>query len=88
MTQETVKLQITFESLLNAISSLGLEEKRKLWQLLQEEIVQAEEDLLEEYLNVQAEIQEARYAYQSGDYLAIEQYLAKQSKDIVGALLP
>ncbi len=66
MTQETVKLQISFDSLLNAISSLGLEEKRKLWQLLEEEIAEAEEDLLDEDPTVQAEIQEAQ---------TLEQYL-------------
>ncbi len=48
MTQETVKLQITFESLINAISSLGIEEKRRLWQILDEEINQGEADLLVE----------------------------------------
>ena len=48
MTQETVKLQISFESLVNAISSLGIEEKRRLWQLLDKEINQGEADLLTE----------------------------------------
>jgi hypothetical protein len=38
MTQKTVNLQIPFELLVDAIASLGLEEKRKLWQLLHEEI--------------------------------------------------
>lgn len=44
MTQTTVKLQITFESLVEAIASLGLEEKRQLWQLLDREIQQTESD--------------------------------------------
>ena len=70
MTQETVTLQISFDSLLNAISSLALEEKRKLWQLLEEEIAEAEEDLLDEDPTVQAEIQEAQE-----EYLTLEQYL-------------
>ncbi|MBW4687069.1 MAG: hypothetical protein KME40_18660 [Komarekiella atlantica HA4396-MV6] len=47
MSQEIVKLQIPFESLVNAIASLELEEKRRLWQMLNEQITQAEEDLLE-----------------------------------------
>lgn len=34
MTQETVNLKISFESLVNAIASLGLEEKRKRKSLL------------------------------------------------------
>jgi hypothetical protein len=79
MTIETVRLQIPFESLVDAISSLGLEEKRRLWQLLDEEITQAEEDLLEEDPTIKAEIQEARSAYKTGDYQTIEEYIANRS---------
>ena len=75
MSQGTVKLQIPFESLVDAIASLGFEEKRRLWQLLDEEIAQADEDLLEQDPTVQAEIQEARVAYQTGDYQTIEDYI-------------
>lgn len=49
MTQKTVQLKIPFESLVDAITSLGLEEKRKLWKLLEKDIAQAEADLLAEY---------------------------------------
>lgn len=56
MTRETVRLQIPFASLVNAITSLELEEKQKLWQFLSEEIAQAEEDLLEQDSTIQAEV--------------------------------
>jgi len=68
MTPKTVQVPIPFESLINVISSLNLEDKRKLWQMLDEEISQAEEDLLEEDLTVLAEVEEARIAYQNGEY--------------------
>ena len=42
MTAKTVKLQITFEALLEAIASLELEDKRRLQQLLETEIARAE----------------------------------------------
>ncbi|MBC6421693.1 MAG: hypothetical protein GDA38_09150 [Hormoscilla sp. SP12CHS1] len=42
MTQETVTLSITMESLVKAISSLSLEDKQKLWELLESEIAQGE----------------------------------------------
>ncbi|MEG3846176.1 hypothetical protein QT971_02240 [Microcoleus sp. herbarium19] len=42
MLPETVQLQIPFQVLVDAIASLKLEEKRRLWQLLNEEITQAE----------------------------------------------
>ncbi|WP_414755975.1 hypothetical protein [Anabaena sp. CCY 9910] len=82
MSQETVKLQIPLESLLKAISSLDLEEKRKLWQVLEVEIAQAEEDLLEQDPVVLLEVEEARNAYKSGDYLTIEQYITNRSRNV------
>ena len=42
MLPETVQLQIPFQVLVDAIASLKIEEKRQLWQLLNEEITQAE----------------------------------------------
>ena len=53
----------------NAIASLGLEEKHKLWQILDEQSAKAEDNLLKEDPNAEAEIEEARTAYQVGDYL-------------------
>ncbi|MGB5960678.1 MAG: hypothetical protein WBG73_08480 [Coleofasciculaceae cyanobacterium] len=79
MLQKTVQVQIPFQFLVDAIASCGLEEKRKILQLLNEEIDQAEEDLLEENPTVQAEIQEARIAYQTGDYQTIQDYIASKS---------
>ena len=79
MTQETVNLKISFESLVNAIASLSLEEQRKLWQILDEQIAEAEDKLLEEDPNAQAEIEEARTAYQVGDYLTLDEYIAQRS---------
>ncbi|HAJ58192.1 MAG TPA: hypothetical protein DCP31_02055 [Cyanobacteria bacterium UBA8543] len=79
MTQETVNLKISFESLVNAIASLGLEEKRKLWQIIDEQIAESEDHLLEEDPDTQAEIEEARTAYQEGDYLTLDEYIAQQS---------
>ncbi|HYX14549.1 MAG TPA: hypothetical protein VE944_09295 [Nostoc sp.] len=43
-----VKLQIPFESLLDAIANLPLEEKDQLWQLLNDEINQSEGNFLPE----------------------------------------
>ncbi|MFB2837698.1 hypothetical protein [Floridanema evergladense] len=78
MTQKTVQVAIPFESLIDVISSLNLEDKRKLWQMLDEEISQAEEDLLEEDPTVVAEIEAARIAYKNGDYQSIDEYIASR----------
>jgi len=42
MLPETVQLQIPFQVLVDAIASLQIEEKRRLWQLLNEEITRSE----------------------------------------------
>ena len=44
MMQKTVTIQIPFELLFDAIASLELEEKRRLWQLLDREIRPAQEN--------------------------------------------
>lgn len=48
MTQASVRLQIPFESLLDAINNLPLEDKHRLWQLLDEEIRKVETELEED----------------------------------------
>lgn len=50
MLPETVQLQIPFQVLVDAIASLQLEEKRRLWQILNEEITQAETNQLSQVL--------------------------------------
>ncbi len=42
MFRETVQLQIPFQVLVDAIASLKPEDKRRIWQLLNEQITQAE----------------------------------------------
>ncbi len=76
MTQPIIQLQITFDSLLNAITTLEIEEKIKIFHLLEAEIAQLEEEQLEEEPTVLNEIEEARIAYQNGDYQTLDQFLA------------
>ena len=78
MTQPTIQLQIPFDSLVNAIASLAIEDKIQLFQLLETELAQLEEDSLEEDPIVLAEIQESRTAYQGGDYQTLDQYMVSR----------
>ncbi len=73
MSASKVKVSIPFDSLVETVSKLSLENKYQLWELLEEQI--AEQDA-----TVRAEIQEARDAYQSGDYLTIQDYVSKYHK--------
>ncbi len=80
MAHNTIRLLIPFESLVGAISGLSLEDKVMLSQLLEDLIAQglAQEEIWEQDPTVQADIQEARTAYQAGDYLSIDEYVAQR----------
>lgn len=54
MTQNTVKVNISFQSLLEAISSLGIAEKNKLLELLDAEFFPEEEDSPQDITEIQA----------------------------------
>ncbi|MEC4892212.1 MAG: hypothetical protein SAL07_02445 [Oscillatoria sp. PMC 1051.18] len=80
MNRDTINLPISFASLLKAISSLDLQEKRQVWEMLDEEISAAEDELEEADPLIQAEIQEAKKAYQQGDYVTLETYIKGKSE--------
>ena len=62
--------------------SLNLQEKHKLLELLEEQLLENEEDLIEQNSQIISEIAEARQAYQNGDYQTIQEYIANQNPQI------
>jgi hypothetical protein len=46
MLQENIELMIPFESLVDCIEKLNIEDKIRLWELLEEQLAQAEEEIL------------------------------------------
>ena len=75
MAENTVKIDISFQSLLEAILSLEMAEKHKLWKLLETELFSDEDDSPEDI----AEIQAARVDYKAGDYTTFDQYMAQRA---------
>jgi len=67
---------IPFDSLVDSVTKLHLRDKFRLWELLDEQMADVEEELWDEDPAVQAEIREARDAYQAGDYVTIDEYIA------------
>ena len=68
MAENTVKVDISFQSLLEAISSLGIAERYKIWEFLEAELFANEDDSPEDL----AEIQAARADYKAGDYTTFD----------------
>ena len=82
MAPESVELSIPFESLVDSVTNLHLQDKFRLWELLDEQMADVEEDAWGEDPAVQAEIRDARAAYQAGDYVTIDEYIAgRRRKD-------
>jgi hypothetical protein len=60
-----------------AHAETSLRDKLRLWELPDEQTAQAEEEAWEQDPTVEAEIREARAAYQAGDYVTIDEYIAQ-----------
>lgn len=73
-----VKLQLSLETLAEAISSLDLTEKRQLQELIEQQIFEAEEALYEDDAETQAEIQAVRAEYSGGESVTIDEYFANR----------
>ncbi|NCR39975.1 MAG: hypothetical protein GPJ21_08920 [Microcystis aeruginosa W13-11] len=74
------RMQVSLESLIEAIAILDLGVKRKLMEIIEDQIFEAEEDVMENDPEVLAEVEEARKAYQIGDYQTIQEYITNQSE--------
>ncbi|MBD2772275.1 hypothetical protein [Iningainema tapete] len=74
-----VKLQLSLSALAEVISSLNLEEKRQLQEIIEQQIFEAEEDLYSEDVETQAEIQAVRAEYAVGEYMTMDEYIANRS---------
>ncbi|MEH2026574.1 hypothetical protein [Nostoc sp.] len=75
-----VKLQLSLETLAEAISSLDLTEKRQLQELIEQQIFEAEEALYGDDAETLAEIQAVRAEYRDGESVTIDEYLANRSE--------
>ncbi|MCU0517130.1 MAG: hypothetical protein MUC60_09745 [Oscillatoria sp. Prado101] len=73
MIQDTINPKISLASLLEAIGSLTLDEKRQLQAFLDQEIFQAEADLLDQDPTVQEEVETALQEYKAADYIPLEE---------------
>jgi len=81
MAPESVELSIPFESLVDSVTKLHLQDKFRLWELLDAQMADVEEEMWDEDPAVQAEIREARDAYQAGDYVTIDEYIAGRRRN-------
>jgi hypothetical protein len=75
----TIKLRVSFESLAEAVVSLDLDEKRRLLELLEDNLFQLEEQTYEDDATTLAEMQAVHAEYEAGEYQTLDQHLANRS---------
>lgn len=78
----TVKLQLSLETLIEAITSLDLKEKRRLREVIEQQIFELEEELHKDDPETKAELQSVRTEYEAGEYLTLDEYLARNSEEL------
>jgi hypothetical protein len=71
-----INISIPFDSLIQTIKSLDLPEQKKLLEILENQIFNAEENW-ENNPEIIAEVISAKEAYQNGDYLTLEEFVFK-----------
>ena len=75
----TVNLKVPFEFLLQALQMLSPGEKYTLLERLEEDLFQSEDDMESDPI-VAAAVLASRQAYQQGDYVTIQDYIANQTR--------
>ena len=74
----TIDIQVPFEFLLQALQTLSPREKYTLLEQLEDDLFQSEEDVETDPI-VSAAVLASRQAYQQGDYVTIQDYIASQT---------
>ena len=73
MAQEILHKQPDFNFLIQAISNLNFEQKRQIWELLDQEMIGKEEE--------EKDVLEAKKAYEKGGYLTLEDYISQRKNN-------
>jgi len=75
----TINLQISLEALIQAVTSLDLESKRQLLDIIEQQVFEAEEASYVEDSETQAEIEAVKIEYQKGEFVTIDDFIQAQS---------
>ncbi|MFQ5771930.1 MAG: hypothetical protein ACE5HX_15450 [bacterium] len=73
-----VQISIPFDSLIESVKNLNISEKRQLWEIIEEQLSQYEEEQLESDPSISKQIADAREAYKTGDYQTLDDYMTQR----------
>lgn len=75
----TINLQISLEALIQAVTSLNLESKRQLLDIIEQQVFEAEEANYVEDSETQAEMEAVKIEYQKGEFVTIDDFIQAQT---------
>jgi hypothetical protein len=75
----TISLQITLDSLIQAVTSLDLDAKRHLLDIIEQQVFEAEEASYTEDADTKAEIDAVKLEYQQGEFMTIDDFIQAQT---------
>lgn len=80
MSSLSVQVAIPFDSFVDAVKNLNALEQRRLWEILETQLGQYEEEQFENDPAIRNQIAEARAAYRAGDFQTLDEYQAQRKE--------
>ena len=80
MAETDINISVPFKSLISSVRRLRYEEKIELLDVIEEQL---EEELLTRNPIIKQEIDEAREAYEVGDYVTLEEYKTRNKERLL-----
>jgi hypothetical protein len=75
----TINLQISSKALIQAVTSLDLESKQHLLDVIEQQVFEAEEARYVEDSETQAEMEAVKIEYQQGEFMTVDDFIQAQS---------
>lgn len=75
----TVNIQISLDSLIQAVSSLDIEAKRQLLEVIEQQIFEAEEAAYQESTETVAEIEAVQAEYAQGEFVTVDDFIQSRA---------
>ena len=76
-----VNLQISLDTLIQVVSSLDLQTKQQLLDIIEQQVFAAEEANYQDSTKTQAEIAAVQLEYQQGDFVTIDEFIEGTAKN-------
>lgn len=74
-----VNLQISLDALIQAVSTLDIDAKRQLLEVIEQQVFEAEEAEYQEDAETKAETEAVQIEYSQGEFMTIDDFIASEA---------